>query len=142
MIYNCVTCGEQHTDPFSMFCSVECQQSYQELCRTMSLGNQIMATLQMKSIKQVIDDIGEDWNDTHIMEPNFIGHVRSKPMFIAAILEHTAVIHPIELPNERSTVNLGGVDVWPQDVRWRRRNIEEIQIRIINKRAERKAMTL
>jgi mannitol/fructose-specific phosphotransferase system IIA component len=109
----------------------------------MSLTNQIQATVQMKSIKQVMEDVGEDFNDTHVIEPSFIGHIRGRPMFISAILEHTAVIHPINLPKEKVAVNLGGVDVWPQDIRWRRRDVEEVQIRIINKRIERhKATTL
>src|SRR5882672_6720021 len=79
----------------------------------------------MKNLRQLMYEANGEQNlDTHEVMPGFIGYIEEQPFYIHAILDRVAVISPVDLAETlegRSVVNLGGLMVWPQDVRWAKR---------------------
>ena len=89
----------------------------------------------MKSLRQHIDEAGERY-DSEIIMPEFLAWVGDRVVFVQAILELTAIVHPQNDVTDKSVVNLNKVLV--DKVVWVNRAIQDR----LNRKARRRGIQL
>src|SRR6266704_1047130 len=79
---------------------------------------------KMKSLYQIITEKGADYEMESINSDHLVGMVNDEPRVIRAILERTAVVHPLNdsSPVAREVRRLEKVMVWPRDIIWQTRD--------------------
>jgi hypothetical protein len=84
---------------------------------------------EMKSLHQIIVEKGEEYEWERIVPLHLVGMVDDNPRVITAVLERTAVVHPLndDSPRVREVIPLHRVSIWPQDIKWEQRPFVDIQ---------------
>lgn len=75
----------------------------------------------MKSLREIIVEKGDDYEFEEIDTDHLIGLVNEEARVIHAVLERTAVVYPFNDNHNRSLGRLEVVMVWPRDIKWRKR---------------------
>lgn len=78
---------------------------------------------EMKSLHQLMIEKGADCEVEEINAEHLVGMVNGTPLVIRAVLDRTAVVHPLndDSPVVRRLAALHEVFVWPQDIKWKLR---------------------
>lgn len=94
----------------------------------------------MISLREIIDAAGEK-NDSEKILAGFICHVDDKPLFLFSILDLTGIVYPVDDMTDRDVVNLKRIMVWPQDIHWIPRMIQDSSMRKSIRRSTKKRRT-
>lgn len=82
----------------------------------------------MKSLFQIIVEKGDAYQLEEIDAEHLVGFFQDEPVVIKAVLENTAVVHPLndDSPPKRRLARLESAFVWPRDIRWKLRPVSSI----------------
>ena len=82
----------------------------------------------MKTLQEYIDQVDPLTKLMKEIQPGMVGYVNNHPLKITAILERTAVVHPLDAERNKILVRLTAIKVPEEDIVWKDKSKDDQRV--------------